>query len=104
MGHRLKQPHLDAPQLRLFGWVSAVVVSTATLLGCGAEPSSTTDASAVTPVAGVIAASAEESDARLGTVAPDFELPGSDGAMHRLADYRGQHVVLAFFPKAFTGG
>ena len=40
----------------------------------------------------------------VGDAAPDFRLPGSDGHTHALADYRGRHVVLAFFPKAFTGG
>ena len=40
----------------------------------------------------------------VGDPAPDFTLPGSDGAMHSLSDYRGQYVVIAFFPKAFTGG
>jgi peroxiredoxin Q/BCP len=40
-----------------------------------------------------------------GSHAPDFDLPGSDGARHRLADHRGQRgVVLAWFPKAFTPG
>ena len=39
-----------------------------------------------------------------GDVAPAFELPGSDGKVHRLADYKGKAVVLAWFPKAFTGG
>ena len=40
-----------------------------------------------------------------GARAPDFELRGSDGRMHRLADYVGRSaVVLAWFPKAFTGG
>ena len=39
-----------------------------------------------------------------GDVAPPFELPGSDGQTHRLADYAGRTVVLAWFPKAFTGG
>jgi len=40
-----------------------------------------------------------------GDQAPDFELPGSDGSTHRLSDFRGkQVVVLAWFPKAFTGG
>lgn len=39
-----------------------------------------------------------------GDPAPDFSLAGSDGKMHRLADYRGRAVVLAWFPKAFTGG
>ncbi len=40
-----------------------------------------------------------------GDAAPDFSLPGSDGKTHRLADFKGkQVVVLAWFPKAFTGG
>jgi peroxiredoxin Q/BCP len=39
-----------------------------------------------------------------GDTAPDFSLPGSDGKTHSLADYRGKTVVLAWFPKAFTGG
>ena len=39
-----------------------------------------------------------------GDTAPAFELPGSDGKTHRLADYAGKTVVLAWFPKAFTGG
>ncbi len=41
---------------------------------------------------------------KVGDTAPDFSLPGSDGQLHRLSDYRGQTVVLAWFPKAFTGG
>ena len=40
----------------------------------------------------------------VGDRAPDFSLPGSDGNIHQLSDYRGQVVVLAWFPKAFTGG
>jgi peroxiredoxin Q/BCP len=39
-----------------------------------------------------------------GDKAPDFSLPGSDGKTHKLADYKGKSVVLAWFPKAFTGG
>jgi thioredoxin-dependent peroxiredoxin len=40
-----------------------------------------------------------------GDRAPDFALPGSDGRVYRLADYIGRTaVVLAWFPKAFTGG
>ena len=42
--------------------------------------------------------------AEVGETAPAFHLAGSDGLTHALADYRGRHVVLAFFPKAFTGG
>jgi thioredoxin-dependent peroxiredoxin len=40
-----------------------------------------------------------------GDRAPDFSLPGSDGRTYRLADLvGGSAVVLAWFPKAFTGG
>jgi thioredoxin-dependent peroxiredoxin len=41
---------------------------------------------------------------KVGDQAPDFALPGSDGKTHRLSDYRGKTVVLAWFPMAFTGG
>lgn len=40
----------------------------------------------------------------VGQPAPPFELSGSDGKLHALADYRGRAVVLAWFPRAFTGG
>ena len=40
----------------------------------------------------------------VGDMAPEFALPGSDGKIHQLKDYRGRVVVLAWFPKAFTGG
>jgi peroxiredoxin Q/BCP len=40
-----------------------------------------------------------------GEAAPAFSLPGSDGATHTLAAFKGkQAVVVAWFPKAFTGG
>ncbi len=44
-------------------------------------------------------------DLKAGDPAPNFSLPGSDGKTYSLADYKGkQVVVLAWFPKAFTGG
>ena len=40
-----------------------------------------------------------------GDEAPDFTLPGSDGRSYHLRDFRGKRaVVVAWFPKAFTGG
>ena len=41
---------------------------------------------------------------KVGDLAPDFALPGSDGKTHRLSEYKGKAVVLAWFPRAFTGG
>ncbi len=41
---------------------------------------------------------------KVGDMAPEFALQGSDGKLHKLSDYRGKTVVLAWFPKAFTGG
>jgi cytochrome oxidase Cu insertion factor (SCO1/SenC/PrrC family) len=43
-------------------------------------------------------------DLKAGDAAPEFALPGSDGKVHKLSDYKGKVVVLAWFPKAFTGG
>jgi peroxiredoxin Q/BCP len=42
---------------------------------------------------------------KVGDVAPAFRLQGSDGKTYTLADFKGKSaVVLAWFPKAFTGG
>lgn len=41
---------------------------------------------------------------KVGDTAPSFSLAGSDGKTHKLSDYKGKAVVLAWFPKAFTGG
>jgi peroxiredoxin Q/BCP len=40
----------------------------------------------------------------VGTLAPDFELPADNGQPVRLSDYRGQRVVLYFYPKDMTSG
>jgi peroxiredoxin Q/BCP len=39
-----------------------------------------------------------------GDAAPDFELPDQDGRPVRLKDFRGQRVVVYFYPKADTPG
>ena len=42
---------------------------------------------------------------KVGDPAPDFTLKASDGKTYKLSDFKGkQAVVLAWFPKAFTGG
>jgi len=39
-----------------------------------------------------------------GQPAPDFELPDQDGQAVKLSDFRGQSVVVYFYPKADTPG
>jgi cytochrome oxidase Cu insertion factor (SCO1/SenC/PrrC family) len=42
---------------------------------------------------------------KVGDQAPDFTLPATDGKTYNLSkDLKGHWVVLAWFPKAFTGG
>ena len=63
----------------------------------------------VTMVLGLGAATAGRAsgaaDPKVGDLAPNFTLRGSDGKTHTLNDYQGKSaVVVAWFPKAFTGG
>ena len=42
---------------------------------------------------------------KVGDMAPDFELPSTQGGKVKLSDFRGKkNVVVAFYPAAFTGG
>jgi peroxiredoxin Q/BCP len=50
-------------------------------------------------------AMAQTTELKVGDAAPDFTLPASDGKTYKLSDFKGKlAVVLAWFPKAFTGG
>ena len=40
----------------------------------------------------------------IGTKAPDFTLPDQNGKVHSLSDYKGQKVILYFYPKDMTSG
>ena len=57
-------------------------------------------------LAATVAGRAETAaELKVGDQAPNFSLRGSDGKTHTLAEYKGKSaVVLAWFPKAFTGG
>ena len=47
----------------------------------------------------------DAADLTVGDEAPAFELTGSDGQTYRLDDFKGKKaVVIAWYPKAFTGG
>ena len=42
---------------------------------------------------------------KVGDIAPDFELMGSDGVVYKTSDFKDKKaIVVAWFPKAFTGG
>jgi thioredoxin-dependent peroxiredoxin len=41
---------------------------------------------------------------KINQTAPDFSLPDQDGKTHKLTDYKGQWVLLYFYPKDDTPG
>ena len=52
------------------------------------------------------ASSAKAADEpKVGDKAPEFSMEGSDGKTYKLSDFKGKKaVVVAWYPKAFTGG
>ena len=40
----------------------------------------------------------------IGTKAPDFSLPDQNGDIHTLSQYKGQKVILYFYPRDNTAG
>ena len=56
-------------------------------------------------VLGLAAVPAAAGELKVGDPAPDFKLQATDGKTYQLSSFKGkQKVVLAWFPKAFTGG
>jgi peroxiredoxin Q/BCP len=49
-------------------------------------------------------ATAQAGTVTSGSLAPDFSLADQHGRIHRLSDYRGQWVILYFYPKDDTPG
>jgi peroxiredoxin Q/BCP len=72
--------------------------------GGGAPPAP--GAAAATPAAAAPATpESQVKPLEAGDMAPDFALAGSDGKTYHLSDFKGKRaVVVAWFPKAFTGG
>jgi peroxiredoxin Q/BCP len=55
--------------------------------------------------AGLVGFAQPAAELKVGDEAPAFTLQGSDGKTYSLAQFKGRSaVVLAWFPKAFTGG
>jgi thioredoxin-dependent peroxiredoxin len=68
-------------------------------------------ATAAAAIAGVVTMASGPSEPapvilRPGDLAPDFTLSGSDGRTYHLREIlaQGYGAVIAWFPKAFTGG
>lgn len=53
---------------------------------------------------GIISLSNVKGKDMVGDLAPDFDLKDETGTSHRLSDYRGQDVVVYFYPKDDTPG
>jgi len=54
---------------------------------------------------GFAAPTRADAELKVGDKAPEFSMKGSDGKTYQLSDFKGKKaVVLAWFPKAFTGG
>ena len=45
-----------------------------------------------------------QAELKVGDAAPNFKLTGSDGKTYDLAAMKGKTVIVAWYPKAFTGG
>ena len=53
----------------------------------------------------MFACGAAQAEVSVGDEAPDFKMVGSDGKTYTNADFKGKKaVVIAWYPKAFTGG
>ena len=61
-------------------------------------------AAGVVSIAAAQQPSPGQPDLKVGDPAPEFSLKASDGQTYTLSKLRGKTVVLAWFPKAFTGG
>ena len=56
-------------------------------------------------VLALAATAVQAEELKVGDYAPDFTLPASDGKTYKLSDFKDkQALVIAWFPKAFTGG
>jgi hypothetical protein len=75
------------------------------LAGAEQAPAASPSAAPASSPAASPAAPEQAARPAVGQAAPDFKAAATSGARLGLADYKGkQMLVLAFFPKAFTGG
>jgi peroxiredoxin Q/BCP len=53
---------------------------------------------------GTLLALPAQAELKVGDTAPNFKLTGSDGKTYDLSALKGKTVIVAWYPKAFTGG
>ncbi len=76
-------------QTRLNGSVLAVILTTVILIAAASGEKAVTTPDTL----------------KVGMIAPDFTLKDEEGVERSLSDYLGKkNIVLAFYPKDFTGG
>ena len=76
-------------QIRLNVSILAVILMTAILIATSSGEEAVTTSNTL----------------KVGMIAPDFTLKDEEGVERNLSDYLGKKsVVLAFYPKDFTGG
>ena len=76
-------------QTRLNASVLAVILTTAILIAAASGEKAVTTPDTL----------------KVGMIAPDFTLKDEEGVERSLSDYLGKkNIVLAFYPKDFTGG
>ena len=76
-------------QTRLNGSVLAVILTTVILIAAASGEETVTTPDTL----------------KVGMIAPDFTLKDEEGVARQLSDYLGKkNIVLAFYPKDFTGG
>lgn len=88
-------------------WFSGALVlcASGSALGCGSGDSRSTSANVSASQSAAAVSAGVIPTLKAGDVAPAFELQGSDGKVHKLSEHAGHEaVVVAWFPKAFTGG
>ena len=56
-------------------------------------------------IAGIASPAVAQDAPKVGQAAPEFEMKASDGKTYKAKDFQGkQAVIIAWFPRAFTGG
>lgn len=81
------------------------IIGCAALLGAAVPAVGLAQTPAPAPAAAPAASAQPAVELNVGDTAPDFTLKASDGKTYKLADFKGKKaVVIAWFPKAFTGG